>query len=75
MVIEAIRVALLEGAGKLSLAHFAISYGAIVQCADQDNPFAADDWSGIDTIMQRGRQVDEVEKKPRRRRTRDETPW
>lgn len=75
VVIEAIRVALLERADKLAIEHFARSYGAIVQCADQDNPFIADDWSGIDTVMQRGRQPDEIEKKPRRRRKRDETPW
>lgn len=74
VVIEAIRVALLEAAQNLSLDHFTESYGEIVQCDDRDNPFVANDWSGIDTVMQRGRQEPEPEPKKRRRK-RDETPW
>lgn len=75
VVIEAIRVALLEGADSLAIDHFARSYSGIVQCADHDNPFIAEDWSGIDTVMQRGRVTGTVEKTRRPRRKRDETLW
>ncbi|MBL8597775.1 MAG: ATP-binding protein [Devosia sp.] len=74
VVIEAIRVSLLEKAERLSIEHFAESYAEIVQCEDQNNPFTANDWSGIDTAMHRGRQP--AEKKSRRRSPkREETPW
>ncbi len=74
VVIEAIREALLETAEHLSVEHFAESYRAIVQCSDRDNPFVANDWSGIDTVMQRGRKDAEPEPRKRRRK-RDKTPW
>jgi len=74
VVIEAIRIALLDTAENLSIEHFADSYADIVQCEDRDNPFVANDWSGIDTVMQRSRKAPEPGPEKRRRK-RGETPW
>lgn len=74
VVIEAIRLALLERADRLSVQHFARSYGDIVQCSDHDNPFIADDWAGIDTVLHRSRPTDQQAPK-RRRRKREDGPW
>lgn len=74
VVIEAIRVALMESADNLAIEHFAESYGDIVQCPRHENPFIADDWASIDTVLHRSRQEQTPSRKPGRRK-RGETPW
>ncbi len=74
VVLEAIRAALLERASKLALDHFAESYADIIQCADHENPFLAEDWAGIDTVLHRSRKA-EAPSPRKRRRKREETPW
>lgn len=74
VVIEAIRVALLGRAGKLTRDHFAQSYGDITQCTDRENPFIANDWAGIDTVLHRSRKEDVKPARPRRRK-REDSPW
>ncbi|SMQ68632.1 TniB protein [Devosia lucknowensis] len=73
LVLEAIRVALLESADRLAIEHFADAYSDISGCDADNNPFTADDWSGIDTVLHRDR--DFVEPKRPRRRRRKDTPW
>ena len=74
VVIEAIRVALLAQSDALALAHFAESYRDIVQCQDRENPFIADDWAGIDTVLHRSRPTDQPVRK-RRGLKRKDTLW
>ncbi|CAN7373308.1 ATP-binding protein [Devosia sp. LjRoot3] len=75
LVIEAIREALLTRSDQLAMKHFASSYEAIVKCSDNDNPFIAGDWSGIDTVLQRVRVITSPPPAPKRRLRRELTPW
>lgn len=76
VILEAIRVALLDQSDRLSIEHFARSYASIVGCSDNDNPFIAQDWAGIDTVLQRARATPPDDPKPkRRRRRRKDTQW
>jgi hypothetical protein len=75
VIIEAIREALLERSESLALRHFAQSYQAIVGCPEHENPFVAEDWSRIDTVLHRSSKAGAEPIKRRRRPRRDETLW
>lgn len=74
VILEAIRVALLNSDKALAWKHFSDSYGEIIQCADHENPFIANDWAGIDTVLHHSRKP-QADKNSKRRRKREETLW
>jgi hypothetical protein len=74
VVLEAIREALMERSSVLSVEHFAASYGRLIRAEPRNNPFIADDWSRIDTVLHRST-IDEQGKQKRRSRKREDGPW
>lgn len=74
MIIEAIRVALIEGSDRLAVEHFAEAYRRVAKCQPQDNVFLVPDWKSIDTAAYR-RAVAEQQSRTKRQVKREDGPW